>query len=890
MSQSLVPANAGSAAARPAAASQQQQVAREALCRRVLASSAPVAMFVAPAGFGKTTAMAQVHERLHRAGGAVAWLTLERSDNELHRFLGRLCQALRPLGLMIDPQAGTGLLPIILAEALSRHGAPFALFLDDFEMITDAAVLQLVRALINGLPPGSRLLIGSRRQPDLGLARLRAKGQLIEVDVAELRFTADESRELLQLRYGPTLSADELRRLQDKTDGWPAALALVALALARHHSHSDFIARFSGSTGVVADYLSEEILARQPAEVREFLLATSVLRHLDVQACQALLPNLNCAYLLERLEASNLCLVPVASESGTWRYHALFADFLRVQLLRSQPEEHARLHLAASAWYEQQGRLAPAIDHAIEGGDHPYAVALLGQHAMQFLVQGRLRLLARWFAAIPAEALREQPLLQMVSVWTAAFTRGGAEALAQLQRTGCEASTDPAVQAHVRALHCVLQAMCDDAVEAYALGRTALAQLPTQQPYADSVLTIVQANLMALMGDRDGTCRLLDAVRHQQGDSVFLRMYLESVEGDQDLQDAQLRQATARFRIAVSASRATSPDDSSGNAYAGVFYAYALYEANKLDQAERLFKVYLPVVQPIGLQDHVILASLRLARVARLRGDVDDAVRQLVELEDFGYRRSLPRLVASARLERARMLMQQGHADASAAELDKADVPMIWARERQFRRLAHVSHDLLIGRLRWALHFGNATRALADIEAEISWSREAARPLRVMTLSLLRAAALYRLERPDDALRALQGVLVATAEQGFVRLVLDEGPLILPVLHALQRARALRDGEALLADHLQYLLQAAGPLDEPNVGEPDGEVPPEPLTPKETQTLHLIAEGYSNTAIAEKLGVSENTVRTHVRSLYAKLNVHSRTQAVARARRWRQLP
>lgn len=867
---------------------------RHSLCDRVLGAPAAVVVLRAPAGFGKTTAMAQLRAQWVGQGLACAWLTLDRGDNDPQRFMGFLREALGA------PPASASL-PMLDTSWGER---PQALFLDDFECIAAETTLQLLRDLIAQMPRGSRLVIGTRRQPELGLARLRAQGLVLELDTDALRFTEDESRALLALHQVSALSADDHALLQHKTEGWPAAMALAAMALAQHRDQADFIRRFSGSTQAVAEYLTEDVLARQPAELREFLLATSVLRHLNASVCQALLPRLDCAYLLERLQASNLFLTPIAGQAGHWRYHALFADFLRVELLRHRPDEHQRLHLAASAWYEAHQRPVPAIDHALEGGDHPHALHLLGLHAQRFLAEGRLRLLARWFAAIPPEALRQQPLLQVVSLWATAFTQGGFEAMRQLDASGCLASSDPAVRAHVDAMQCTWLVMQDRPVEAHAAGLAALARVPTGQPYADNILSIVMAQLMAQQGQpgqREAAHQLLDAARQRQGDSPFMRMYIESVEGEQDLLDGLLRQATARFRIAVNASgqavRSASPAPRAANAWAGVLHAFALYEANQLAPAERLLRVHLPVVQPLGLQDHVILATLCLARIARAQGDIDEAVRLLAELETVGHHQGLPRLVASAHLERARVLMQQGQAEAAALALDRAehgDGPQqAWRHDRQLRRLVHSAHEPVMGRLRWAVHFGDPLRALSEVDAELGWARAHQRPLRAITLSLLRAVALRRAGREDAALAQLELTLTGTAEQGFMRLVLDEGPIVAALMPALQHTLDARpgDGDPVLQDHLRRLVAAAGPVVAPPAGAParapEGLL--DKLTPKETQALQLLAEGYANLAMAEKMGVSENTVRTHLRNIHAKLDVRSRTQAVARARQLRLL-
>ncbi|HBY35071.1 MAG TPA: helix-turn-helix transcriptional regulator, partial [Delftia acidovorans] len=275
------------------------QVARLAVAARwPEALRARVVLVRAPAGFGKTTAMRQMRERLQAEGQATAWLTLDAADNDVSRFLQCLGAAVRTLG--VGPSQGAGELSQAL-HALAGEGRSFALFIDDFEVLHNDAVLGLVRQLMEQLPERGRLVIGSRALPALGLGRLRTSGQLLEIDAALLRFSVGEAEEFFRLRGCP-LPREALARLLDKTEGWIGALWLASLALERHGPHSDFIERFSGSERAVADYLAEDVLAQQPASVRDFLLRTSILRTLDAQVCQALVPRADGAAMLQALE------------------------------------------------------------------------------------------------------------------------------------------------------------------------------------------------------------------------------------------------------------------------------------------------------------------------------------------------------------------------------------------------------------------------------------------------------------------------------------------------------------------------------------------------------------------------------------------------------------
>ncbi len=945
---------AGQASSKPAAPllskltpplARAHQVPRQAIVRRLAEAGRVKLLLVrAPAGFGKSTAMVQAFEQLAAQGVATAWLTLERSDNDVPRFLACLRQAVAQILGRGDGAAGFAAAgpatPLAVVDALARHGAPFALFLDDFELITEPAVLGLVRELIDHLPRRGQLVLGSRSLPDLGLGRLRMAGHLLEIDTELLRFSSDETRQFLALRWPAVLPAQDtatdwaaqVEPLHRKTEGWVAALWLASMALdsviALGGSVAGFIAQFSGSNRAVAEFLAEDVLARQTPEVRDFLLRTSILRQFNAGLCQALLPRSNAARILAQLDAANLFITPIGRSAGAaagasaapaeaereWRYHSLFADFLRAQLVREQPDALARLHLAASGWYESQGRPVPAIDHAIEGGDAPHAIALLAQHAMGFLEQGRMRLLARWFSALQTAAfpgaLAEWPMLQVVSLWACTLTRGPWAAMEQLQQSGCASSADAAVRAHVDALQPMLLAMMDRVEDASALGREHLARVPSGQPFADSVLCNAMAHVMGTLGEREQAQRLLDAARRgQQASDLhhgFNRMYTESVEGLLDLQQGRLRQATARFRLALGMAATPAPgagnaasaawQPTHGNAWAGVLYAGVVYEAQQFAAAEHLLNVYLPLARDVGLPDHMITSHVMRSRIAFERGDIDSALQTVTELEHLGHHRQLPRVVASARLERARVLMLQGQADASAQALDRADDSTVWQRVARHQISAHDLDDMPIGRLRWQVMFGDAAAAARAAAAAAAQAQAARRQRRALKLQVLQALALQRAGSPADldAALALTSRLLQVAQaEGYVRLLLDEGPAVGTLL---RRAQATLQASAertdpLVDDCLQRLIALAG--DEPLADEPPPPAEPpapgapldEPLTRKEIRVLQLLAEGYSNSVMAEKLFVSDSTVRTHLRNINLKLGARSRTQAVAIARR-----
>jgi LuxR family maltose regulon positive regulatory protein len=863
------------------------QVTRERVTQLVsAAATAKMVLVRAPAGFGKTTVMVQCRAQLQQRGVDAAWLTLDSADNDPSRFLASLDAAVAQItgnengtdetawtfgGALGDKALG-------IMERLASHGAPFALMLDDFECIQELTVLELVRELLDQLPRGGQLIIGSRALPDLGLGRLRARGQLLEIDAAQLRFSMDETAEFFTQRRAIPLSADHVAQLHGKTEGWIAALWLASVSLERVEDRAAFIERFSGSHEAVADYLANDVLLRQPPDVRRFLLHTSILRHLDPALCDALLGRGDSAAVLAQLAAANLFLVPLEAAEKTYRYHSLFAGFLRGQLVADEPAALVGLHRLASQWYEQHTRPVPAIDHALEGTDLEKALALLAVHGERLLEEGRMRLLTRWFDLIPAASLERLPLLQVIRIWALCFTRGPWEAMKQLSTSHCATSGDPLVQSYVLALRPSLHALMDDHEEAYRVGGEALSHLPLLNPFANSALANEMAYVSCFMGERAQSYELLEAARQRA--SFFNQMYSESIEGIIDLEEGRLRQATARFRMAVRSNHAGGRTNTNGNAFAGILYADALYEANDLEQAARLLHVYVPLARDVGLADHMIIGYLRLARIAFQRGDVDLLFECLAELEHVGHHRQLPRVVASARLERARIFLMQGNRQASVDELRRADVTAIWERVRALRMPAHDLEYLELGKLRWEIHFGDAAAAVPVLAAAIADASAQARHRRALKLRVLYFLALERSNDKRAALAGMTELLAATAQENFVRLIIDEGPLAASLV---RRASAERQSDPIFSEYLQRVVEGFGAALDDAPEAPS--VLDEPLTRREISVLLLLAEGYSNSAMAEKMFVADSTVRTHLRNINTKMGVHSRMQAVSNARR-----
>ena len=411
-------------------------VARPRLLRLLDATIEPghrLTLVSAPAGFGKTTAVSDWCARLAPAGdeaapASVAWVSMDEGDNQAGRLLAHVLAALARAGLPVDPAEGdpdvAAVLPALVNDAARACATDpdhaWVLVLDDYHAITDPGTHDAVAFLLEHLPPQVHLLLTTRADPPLPLARLRSRGQLAEVRAADLRFSPDEAQQFLSDVMDVDLDAAAVTALDRRTEGWAAGLQLAGLSLrdlADASAQEAFVADFAGSNRFVLDYLADEVLARQPPEVRAFLLRTSVLQALTGDLCDAVTGQDGGAATLEQLERGNVFVVPLDPARSWYRYHHLFADVLRARLLAEHPDEVPRLHLRASEWYDAHGHVEEAVRHAQAAGDHERAGRLMEAGLGDVRRARRDDLLLAWLGSLPDAVVRHSPVLSVAAAW-----------------------------------------------------------------------------------------------------------------------------------------------------------------------------------------------------------------------------------------------------------------------------------------------------------------------------------------------------------------------------------------------------------------------------------------------------------------------------------------
>jgi ATP/maltotriose-dependent transcriptional regulator MalT len=873
-------------------ASRRNLVLRPRLLERLnegLVASSRLTLVSAPAGFGKTTL---VSEWIAGCGLPAAWLSLDEGDSDPSRFLACLIAALRT----VAPGIGDGVIGVLELPQPPPPESTLTALLNDVATIPDKIVLVLddchaidakpgddaLAFLVEHLPPQVHLVIATREDPALPLARLRARGQLTELRGADLRFTPSEAAEFLNQVMNLDLSAEEIDALEARTEGWIAGLQMAAISVRGREDVAGFIASFAGSHHFVLDYLVEEVLQRQSEPVQAFLLRTSILDRLCGPLCDAVLLDASGSgqATLEYLDRSNLFTIPLDDERRWYRYHHLFAGLLRQRLQQGAAAPGgadgmgvAELHGRASRWYEDQGLDLEAFHHAAAANDIERAERLiLGERIPQHS-RAAVTAVFGWLDSLPRTVLDARPWLWVRSATVAlnaGQTTGVEEKLQAAERVLPDADLDDktrdligqiaAVRATLALANYQPEAMINQAHRALEYLR------PDNLPFRGRALRTL-GFAYQLRGDRAAARQAYTEAKAIRQAFANINLTVSATTGLANVLESenQLYQAADTYRCSLQ----LLGDHASSNAdpeFVGL--ARILYEWNDLDAAEQYGQQSLQLARHYDRAiDRFVLSEVLLARVRLARRDVAGAAAMLAETEqsvrERGFVHRIPEIAAAQVLT----LLQQGDV-AGAARLAQA-------------------HDLPLSQARVHLAQGDPSAALAVLEPyrrrveERAWADEQLKAV------ILQAVAVHASGERARALELLDEALALAEPGGFIRSFVDEGAPM---------ARLLREASSrgVRPEYVRRLL-AAFPVDEAGrAASPATRVAgsrlAEPLSSRELEVLALIAKGLTNQEIATRLYLSLHTVKAHARNTYAKLDASSRTQAVAKGRALGLLP
>jgi LuxR family transcriptional regulator, maltose regulon positive regulatory protein len=881
----------------------------------------------APAGFGKTTL---VVDWLNQVGLPVAWLTLDEADNDLARFLAYLAAAFQAadeeiggsvLGVLQAPQ----LPPIekVLAGLLNEIAArtdPLILVLDDFHLLHNPVVLQVMGFLLEHLPPQLHLVLTTREDPDLPLSRLRAQDRLTEIRAGDLRFTRAETQVFLGSVMGLALSDQDVAALEDRTEGWAVGLQLAALSMQRRADLHSFIGDFSGSHRHILDYLTDEVMRQQPEDTRAFMLQTAVLNRLCGPLCDALTGRTDSGTLLARLEAANLFLIPLDEERRWYRYHHLFSDLLRNQLSRSQPALIPVLHRRASCWYEEHGQIHAAVDHALRDSDLTRAADLIERNALLELYGGRVTVVLSWLERLPEAVVQAAPMLCLYHAW----------ALALMKRDTRRAEVERALQAAGRALETAnsgaalrsLVAGHAATIRAYLLRSSALTG---ENP--DELIALSQ-EAVRLLPEQERAIRSVNGLNIGYGYLVRADIRAAELAYEQTLADglaggnlyAAIYGPINLVLIALLAGRLNEAlhlcetnierfqTIRAGQSFPpfgalNILKGSILLEYGCLAEAEPTLLEGLDSIRWTGDYEAPYAGYTALARLRAIQGDrpaMLEAVQALAE--------AWPEGVFYAEALRHRLLMRHWPTDPdvqrdartwwaqSGIEFGKLPVihsvvPMSMAHFESYLAAAHVLARLAPGpQLAWGQP---GAYPLQDVHAylqrqhDFAAAHDFAGP--VVQIAIARTLLYEAAGKKHEALKTLEDALARAAPTGLFRAFVDECD---PLRALLEELRPRLAPETLIA-YADRLLEAmtCEPV-RPDIAEGHEGLASEQvlaseralLSERELDVLRHLARGLTYEEIGRQLFLSLNTVQFHVKNIYGKLLVNRRVQAIEKAR------
>ena len=847
----------------------------------------------APAGYGKTTL---VSSWLRATGIPSAWLSLEESDNDPVRFLQYLLTAVQAVvpSVRVDllemveasqPASLQGLMNVLINE-IAKQDRQFVLVLDDFHLVQDQSVLDILTFLLDHIPAQQmHLVLITRSDPPLPLPRMRVRNQMVEIRADQLRFTQGEVAEFINQLMGFNLSDDEISAMYARTEGWIAGLQLAGLSMQECQDIPGFISAFSGSHHYIVDYLADEVLKHQDAQTRAFLLQTSILSRMCASLCNSLVDidpagaQQEGQIVLESLQKKNLFIIPLDEERRWFRYHHLFADALNRRLEFQYPDLLPKLYHRASEWYEKNGLFGEAIQYALITGDRERAAQLVEQNGCYLLMSGELITLLKWMDAVePYFSARPWLLIQKGWALTLAgrmepaeqaFKAG--ESLVSTMEPNPDVSTMVGTISAGRAYWADFQG---NIPETARLAQQALDLLPDTDPLSQSmrsVATEALAKTIFVSGNLSKAKQIYDQAAQLGKTANNIEMMINTNEDICDILIEQGKLKQAEQLLLETLSMTVRADGRrlplSARIYSALSKVY--YEWNQLDQALHYANQCLEVSQQWGNFEQQANGNILLARVEQAKGNLEKA-QVLMRIVDQLSRENHLYPWNSVRIEAAleRFWLSLGSLDKVLKHINARGIDPT-------EEITLLNEPGYLTQLRWLLATSDYDAALELIQRFLQVAKKSQRMLRVVELLILQSLAYLGKKEMISAGNSLAEAVSLAQPEGYKRVFLDEGEGIRKLLY-LVKSRPEVMGYA--GEVLDAYGQVPGPAPELS------QLLIEPLSGREIEVLKLIEGGLSNQEIASRLFISITTVKRHISNIYAKLDVKTRTQAVARGK------
>lgn len=850
--------------------------------------SSRLMLISAPAGSGKTTLLG--FWLAQQPASCRAWLTLDASDNDPIRFWRYILAAfahirldlpadLEPFLPLDIPPVALEMMVTSLINALSSDTREILLVLDDYHMIDNPLIHKSLSFFIDNLPGHIHLYLTGRSVPPFALARLRVRNQLQELQGEDLRFTLEEARTFLQQMPGLALAEPEIALLEERTEGWIAGLQLAAISLRNRLDQHELLATFSGTHHHVTEYLLTEVFQQQSAGLQNFLLLTSVLQRLESSLCEAVTGMRESEQMLISLEQLNFFLVPLDQQRRWYRYHQLFADFLRQRLAQTQPDLPSILLSRASQWCTGQGLTLEAIEYALSACAFPAALDLIEILADDLFKRRELTTFLRWMNAVPVSSLQAHPQLIIGQGWLF-LSLGQAEAAEKYITMLSHTPSSPEVNAELAALRATLAAMRGDPAQIQEQIQQLDAHLMHIPSWLHGIAALNQGTVHALSGDISAAIEQFSAAAEiglQQGNS-YGALVATCQLGAVELMQGKLQQSAETYSRAIQLARNDRNLLDASLAHIGK--SGILLEWNRLAEAAAELQTGIAQSQRSGNQATLTFSYLNMAQLYQAQGRVAESQQALKEVERLLQDQQLfPFLLISIADTAIRLCLLQENQSAIRG----------WARYCEMEPQAPLDPFSLFSYLAAArLHLvaSDPQRALLLLLSLRQFAETNAWHGPLINTLLLEAVAYQMLARYSQALAALARALELAEPERYQRVFLDAAPrineLLLRVLRAQQRGKL--KAWTFSTDYVKSLLSQCPPAAEPVPAAFPLQTLPYPLSERELEILRLIAQGLTNQAITQQLMIEQSTLKTHIRHIYHKLSTERRTQAVVRAR------
>ncbi|HEX6386111.1 MAG TPA: LuxR C-terminal-related transcriptional regulator [Anaerolineae bacterium] len=868
-----------------------------------------VALISAPAGYGKTTLLTAWLQRLSTRRNRVVWLSLDAADDDLHRFLTYLVAALRQhdanvgsrLQKMLEAAQPPPLetLMTTLVNDLNAVGAHTLLVLDDYHEIHSPEVHTALAFLVDHLPPQVHLIISSRCDPPFSLVRLRAKEKLVEIRADDLRFTVEEAGQFLNDVMALGFSPDTISLLDDRTEGWIAGLQLAALIarfplVADHRGDLSKLATgFDKGHAYIFDYLAEEVLDRQSEMVQRFLLSTAILDRFSSPLCDAVIEaqpvSVNeSRVVLEDVMAANLFLIPLDEERRWYRYHHLFASFLRQQLERRYPAEVPALHRRASAWFEENDLREEAVRHAVAAGDMDRAAELVSRYLKGLFLRGQLNTIRHYVEMLPDEIIQSR--LQFCtayawvlalggqSEWVEKYVQQAERCLQQWERRPSAPFSVEALRSNLALVRATVAQQHGNFVDVAETSRRALNTLDDSAPGVRSIAALMLGSACLNLGKVQETRRALiqSVIDSQAIGHSYVTISALQLLADVHRRQAQLHAAGATYRRILQLVETLPPEDQPpllASVYIGL--GRLAREWNDLPQAAEMAARAVELCESSGELGSVIQSYTLLALVHQAQGNLEEMSGALRQAEAVAHRRLSPLDIIGVTVWQARYWLYAGNVVTAAvlAKQAAAELEAIASEPSAFSMPQELV-DMTLARVHIAQGHAKASAAVPILKRWQRFALSAGLSAVVIETLLLQTHAYQLLGNTYRARGALERALKLAEPGGYVRLFLDEGPVIAGILREL----AVQSPASSYANRLLGAF-AVSPL---GASVTIGVI--EPLTPRQQEILKLLATGMSNHEIAGQLVISVETVRWHTKEIFRRLDVRNRTEAALRAR------